>query len=127
MASRFPAPVPIAERTARGRPSEMPLEPVDEIAVAVEDFGEQLALAQRHILALSQKLGNLQAAIQAERERRTVSRLLTTNEVAALLRMSPDSVRELKQRGKLRAVQVGEQSPRFRESDVAEFIAARSR
>jgi excisionase family DNA binding protein len=127
MASRYPAPVPIAERTGRAVPAEIPLEPVDDIATAVDDFGEQLALAQRHILALSQKLGNLQAAIAAERERQRVSRLLTTKEVADLLQVTPDTVRELKQRGKLRAVQVGEQSPRFRESDVSEFIAARVR
>jgi len=122
MGSRFPAPTPISERPTRGRADEIVLEPVDAIAEAVSDFGDELAKLQRQCLSLSQKLGNLQAAIAAERQMQTLSPLMTTREVAAYLQVTEDTVRELKQRGKLKAVQVGVASPRFRQVDVAAFL-----
>lgn len=126
MGSRYPAPVEISERAnGRAKSVEVALEPIDEITAAAQEMRDGLGTLISHAMDMRERLGGLLAQIESERSRHTVSRLLTTREVAELLQVTPDTVRELKQRGKLRAVQVGEQSPRFRESDVAAFIEAR--
>lgn len=122
MASRFAPPIEITERSARNGRVEVVLEPIDEIATSASDFRDGLTGLIAHAMEMSERLGKLLGAIEAERERQILAPLMTTHEVAAYLKTTDDSVRELRQRGKLKAAQVLQNSPRYRQADVIAFV-----
>jgi excisionase family DNA binding protein len=52
--------------------------------------------------------------------------LLTTDEVAAILRIHPDVVRRWARKGKLRTVKLGSRCWRFKQEELDKFIERRS-
>lgn len=101
-----------------------PLDPAARIDAAREYLADCWAAeARAHAETLA-----AQAALLSEvtrfTDRQRLPTLLTTREVAVALRVDEAMVRRLAQLGKIPKVQLGEASPRYRETDVLAYIAA---